>query len=245
MTKRNYQLFRIDSAFRSHGTLSEFAYSADTDVKFKCAKIMNVEFPNTIYPISTARESDLLQVNQNGTIINALLSPGNYSSTQFAIELEDQLNTATNSNALYTVVYDAITGKLTISNVVVIDLLFSISGDINRIMGFTKNDTGSLLSHTSSGVIDLSGPRYLVFDINPMPSSSRIVSGNGTSGLFTIQLRAPFGGIDFLGEDELGFDLVVSTGTKFNMKNIKITVYDEFGRIPELSLDWSMLLRLE
>ena len=245
VSKGDYQLLRIDSSYKKSGTISDFTFSPNNDVTFKSAKLVSIEFPNTIYPISNSRDTLYLRVNQNGLIVDVYLIEGNYSNSDFIVMLQDQLNLAVGSNGSYTVTYDKNTAKITINNIVLIELQLTYSGDLYNVLGFSKIDTGLLLSHTSTGVINLSGPNYITFNINPLPSGSKILSGNGTTGIYTFPLVVPFGSINFFEADGLGYDLIVSNGNKNNMRNIRITVYDEQGRVPDLFLDWSMLLRLE
>lgn len=245
VSKGDYQLLRIDSAYKKSGTISDFTFSPNNDVTFKSARLMSIEFPNTIYPISSSRSTAYLRVNQNGLIIDVYLTEGNYSNADFIVMLQDQLNAAAGSNGSYSVTYDKNSAKITIANIVLIELQLTYSGDLYKVLGFDNADTGLLLSHTSTSVVNLSGPNYLTFNINPLPTGSKILSGNGTTGLYTFPLVVPFGAINFFEADGLGYDLIVSNGVKNNMRNIRITLYDEQGRIPELFLDWSMLLRLE
>lgn len=239
------QLFRIDSRQRTAGTESSFSYPAHTSVKFRIATLLSIDIPNAIYPISTSRETDFLRVNQDGVIVDVTIAEGNYSAKEYVIVLQDGLNAAFNSNGLYLVTYDEASYKITVSNNVPIDLLFTQSFDVFRVMGFINNDTGLLLSHTSQRTVDLSGVPYLTFDIHPLPSGSRIVSGVSSTGVYTIPMRVPYGSVNYFEASGLGYELIVYSGVKHNMSNIRVVIYDEFGRIPDLTADWSMLLKLE
>lgn len=253
MSKRNstiikscqQQLLRVDSRHRAHGSIAQFTYNPNAATKFRTMKLLSMEIPNSIYPISTARGTDLLIINQNGTIINVNLAEGSYSAADFATLLQNAANAAVGSNGAYTVTYNTETYKFTITNIVIINLLFSQSSEVSRVMGFSATDTGSLLSHTSTYIVDLSGVPYLTFDINPLPSGRRIISANGNTGIFTIPVRVPFNSVNYFEASGLGYDLISYSGTKHTLSNIRITVYDEFGRVPEMNVDWSMVLLLE
>lgn len=238
------QLIRIDSKLRVGGTIGEFTYNLAMPVQYSCCKVLSVEFPNTIYNISDQRQTTHIVINQNGTIIPFDLTEGNYSATQFALFLQTTLNAAVGSNGLYVVTYSINTAKFTISNAVNINILFPQSFDMYKILGFANANTGNALTHTSSGIGDMSGPSYMNIEITNLVSDVRIISGNGTSAIFSFPLTTGFGSIVYFEEEGLGFDELSHHGNISTIRAMQVTIQDDSGRIPTLYLDWSMLLEM-
>lgn len=141
-------------------------------------QLKEISIPNTFYTITTGY-NDVIDFNLGG-VLSATISPGAYTSTSLATELETVMNAA--SAGGFTVTYSIYTFKYTIANVGAFTLLFSTgtnttthSRSLWKILGFTDTnglnavDTTSGTSATATSIVNVNTPQS--FNIR--------ISGNG------------------------------------------------------------------
>jgi hypothetical protein len=116
--------------------------------------------------------------NLSATIV---LPEGNYSSgDEFADGLMNSINAGLNSNSRFTVSFDEIKGKITISNITntfTMNLLttpnMKLHVTLGWIMGFRNNTYSGLSSYTGETILSLTQIEYIYFYLNDYHVSNR------------------------------------------------------------------------
>ena len=137
------------SADRDRGTIEEPSFSLTHQIKFSQSptkqyfmRLENILIPKSFYDIDSTNNTFIIQESSANT---AVIPEGNYTITELLTELETQLDTNTNDGNDFTLSYDDITNKVTISFVAggtaTIDSIANGS-TLNDLLGFGKSSFG-------------------------------------------------------------------------------------------------------
>ena len=181
--------------------------------------------PNLVYPINSTNNT-LVFAEGGGSNIVSTLTSQNYTGSQLATELQLVLNT--DGSLVYTVVYDAQTGKLTISvsSSTVQFKTSNASFTSAYVLGFsTSADTADAASITSDYAIRLDGSMYIDIEMN---CSTRSLSSKNTSSPFVrIPLTSSFGSIVSYENNDIADNLMTIDATQMN--NLQLRLRDDSG----------------
>lgn len=160
-----------------------------------------------------------------GATVTATLVEGFYDANTLATQLQTQLNAVSAFGAIYTVTFSSVTNKYTIAvggghTMAIIPGTFNIYYET----GMTA-DSIARTSQVSPGKVDVSGPKVLHVLITPIYTRN-VVSLPTIQSLFTVPLTAGFGKQELFVPNVPVYELITST----NLKEMQITLYDEFGK---------------
>ena len=193
--------FMVDSRERKdYSTTNSNSYTIQFDKPFK--NIVSLELLTTELPITQYVVNDYNnQLKINSTTIT--ITNGNYTSTELAAEIEDQIQTDM-SDLNYSVSANDITMKFTIahsSTNFTLDL--SVDNTIAKVIGFTASSQTGALTYTSQNTYDLFGEKYIVMHVNNF--ASNIVSNQEKlEGAFAkIPLTQPLYSVEYFNYEKL------------------------------------------
>jgi hypothetical protein len=160
-TLHEYKEILIDSATCTNLNKPEIVLD-NPIVKVVGFKLIEAEIPCTYYVIHSPINTFLLT---NGVVTNAVITitPGNYSTTSFMVELDKQLNAA--SATQYATTYSSTTGKFTITSTVAEAFQLILANQkIATVLGFligtaTASAGGILIS---TNYVNVTGPDFLL-----------------------------------------------------------------------------------
>lgn len=162
-------------------------------------RLIKCTLQNLHYNIHDGNKTFIFQYNGGGDLTITLDTKSYDSESDIATELALKMNAAAGTSTDITVTYDSSTRKYTIShpsNMLI--LLFSdttISGSsIYRLLGFNNCNTGSLTSHTSQNVADIS-IHYVDLEVKEIPYIACKKNPTGKSIIDRIPLDAGLGSI--------------------------------------------------
>ncbi len=204
--------------------------------------IERIEIPYSFYVINST--NNVLKFN-NG-VVTATLTPGNYTSTTIQTELKSKIDTAFGDTNT-TVSFSSSTYKLTITrtSAFIVDSMTSVpSSTAADILGF-KVSTPSATSATASGVINISGPNYIIirstFLTKPIQHKMLYSNTSYQNNLWAVPLSASPGDIIFESPN-----MPIRLNYKFTIQTtdvIDIQLYDDSNNFLDLNgLDWAMQL---
>lgn len=157
----------VDSFYRNDPTslnVSNFTYTLNQEIsRVSRIYVESAQIPFTYFTTNATNNS--LTIEYDSGTISAIVSPGNYNSGTIATAVRSALDSFAIPGVVWSVTFDPITFKLKITitggsgsfKILVASDPLSIWPSV----GFTQDTTYSAV-HTSDGVMDLSGPRYLV-----------------------------------------------------------------------------------
>lgn len=230
------QLVKIDSNLRINPALTsssdfriELYHSLEGVYSLVCASM-----PNSYYNISTFNN----QLYFNDTIQNltATIPPGFYDSSSLPSTIQSILN---NVSSGFTVTYDNITSKMTISRSSNFTLLFSNSSNsIASTIGFANIDTTFSSSFQGSQIINLAPHQFfhIHLDVN---TKYHIENAIGNTCQFVVPIFGTTKDITyyepFVHSQVISFDRPT--------KVIRVFVTDKYNKIIPIQQDWSIILK--
>lgn len=177
----------IDSIDRSSGTNENFVLTlSETLGRVKKVEITHIEVPYSFYVI-TAANNTIDYKDSGSTALQASITPGNYSGTSFATEIQNQLNVGYPG---WTVVYSSSTYKLSFSHSSNFEL--NVTSTASSIIGLLV-DSGVTTNFTCQGISDLSGPNYILVKSNRLTRPMRrkpILGSSESDVLHKIQVNS-------------------------------------------------------
>lgn len=235
----------VDSNFRNNKAdpVNNFKYDLDKVInRVSRIYVESSQIPFTYY--TTTTNNNVFETSL-GTVT---LSPGNYNSGNIAMVLKNELDVSAAAGAPWTVVFDLITLKLTISSAVAFSIVTTTANTMASELGF-NSDTAVNTSHVGDGVVNLSGPRYLVIKssligenrafttaVAPEVSSRNIIQ--------TIPVNTNPGGVVLDSMSNPRYN-ILGFKTSFH-KDIDFRLEDDKGNLLELNgNDWSVQLIFE
>jgi hypothetical protein len=150
----NKNLVLIDSKHRYSGTSTNFRYRFNRSlIKVKSVELLSCQIPNTFYNI---RSNYTFQLTR-GPTFNIVVPAGSYTLTTLMTTIQTLLNAADGPN--YTVTYDSITLRVTISNIVPFSLFFpSLSdgvGSAGAMLGYNENQIYTAINNIATNAPDM------------------------------------------------------------------------------------------
>ncbi|MHA1381033.1 MAG: hypothetical protein ACTSRG_21915 [Candidatus Helarchaeota archaeon] len=127
-------------------------------IKFKRIKVLDAQIQYDFYNINS--NTNTFQINDGG-VKTITLDLGNYNALELASEIQSKLNAA--SALTFSVVYNVITGKYTISETgsTVFQLLFTTASDICSVIGFARETLATLFSYEAENISNFRPYSYL------------------------------------------------------------------------------------
>lgn len=210
-------------------------------------KLSSLEFPCSYYTFSDHLKNNILNIVENTTNLSAniVLPEGNYSSGQdFADALTNSINVALNTSARFTVSFDEIKGKITISNTTytfTMNLLtvsnMKLYSTLGWIIGFRNNKYSGLLSYTGETILSLTTIEYIYFYLNDYHVSNRnsviaIFNDNFLDTNILAKIPINVENFNYLISDNSDF---ISKERNFfgpvDIEKIHIKIYNKYGDI--------------
>jgi len=151
----------------------------------KQIKLIHAIIPNTHYLFDSNNSTITFQ--ESAGDLTATIIPGNYSTTQLTAHLKVILDAA--GLLTYTVTYNDITNKLTISATGNVTLKFSENNSPWKELGFNNSDTSSSSSHISPNSIDISNIKYINIHIDGLKYNVMSTSNQYASFIIPINVQ--------------------------------------------------------
>lgn len=143
----------------AHTNINNAHYSLKNNLSgFDYFSVRSVQLTNNIYPINERNWGLTTVFGVAPEVLNVTFTPGNYTATQIASTLTTLLNTASVANGyttVYSVSYNNITNKLTISTSVNPGNLETVSGTASEFLGFSASVLNLSASYTATNPINL------------------------------------------------------------------------------------------
>jgi len=199
----------------------------------KNIKIKSIEIPLTHYVVNSTNNTINFTLGGSHT---ATLTPGNYTPNQLADEIKTEMN---NVSAGFSVSYDNITHKFTISNAAPFDISFT-GTTASKLIGLTT-DTGSVTSYTSTNCIDLLGTRciYIKSGAISLLNTKSYVSETMDNIIYKLPLIDE--NIFILGGNINEYIIINYTGPHSSMTTIDLQLLDDNLTVMDLNgLYWTI-----
>lgn len=229
----------FDSSTRDLTSNSNEDLTVTLDEKLSRVKkvvVQSIEIPYSYYVVNT--NNNTLQFNDNAVTTQTVTIPiGNYTGTQFASELQTQMDT---KYAGFTVTYSLTTYKLTFSHAGNFELLFAST--ISELIGL-QADSGVTTNFTCPGISDLSGPNYLLIrsDTLTRPMRRKPLENKAASNVFAKVpvISGPGSVINVRTIVPVSYDFAV----RQTLSTIDFKLVDPSGNVVDLNgLRWSISL---
>ena len=181
----------IDSKFRETGTIDEYKFLLPHPIKkVREIRLLQSVLPNSIYQIDTGYNSFSFTDNTPETK-TITLSSGNYTGSQLAAEITDQLNT-TMTESDYLVTYDDQTNKFTTTKEggMIWSYDATTNKEIREILGISSTGSGDqILIWEHTNMVDLSFPRHIFIDVNTGSTNTNDVMTKADAHSFAVNLN--------------------------------------------------------
>ena len=206
---------------------------------FSRVELLSLSVP-MVYNVTS--NNNQLPVNFGGSDYICYLREGVFQMVDFVIMVADILLLTT--GLAFTVDYDAISLKFTITAPIAVSLLFSTFPfySANTLLGFELQDYYSATNFLAPNAVNLSLPLFFYVDIDEL--GIHVKSSNENDfGTFVIQTTTNGGQIETFNMFT-GYQLLEKFGHK-SMQSATVT-FKTRGNIPIdlLNLDWSIILKL-
>ena len=169
--EKTHAIIEIDSALRTSGDIGNFEVILNHPVTLNrdrqyFMRIENIKLPTSFYNINSNYNTLKITEDPSGTpdAISVSVPEGNYNESELRSTLVALLNTATLNGNTYTITYDSITGKATITTDVTDFEVDSITNGstLNKGLGFgDATYTSTALSLVSVNHVSLNFLRYV------------------------------------------------------------------------------------
>ncbi len=161
---KNVKTIIIDSSERISGTPVNFVSRIPTSIFTRIpygVRLKQVILPLTFYKVNTS--NNLFTLIETGpTIIT--VTPGNYNQNSLASTIQTLMNAATTIGNVYTVTFDSIIQKYTISGTLPFSLNFNITNSLGKVIGFNTQTTISSTTHIAPDIINLAYDKHLYLE---------------------------------------------------------------------------------
>lgn len=187
--------FIINSATRTHGTVSNFQHNVDIDTsikqKFDSVILVDCSIPKSYYDVISQFNTFDLEEDSVRTTIT--LQPGNYNRDNLVILMKKHLDTASallGNNWIYTVTMPNIASEVSTNKITfrvtgnTSQPTFHFDGDrLHELLGFDQNTSHTFVgdSLTSANCISLQHTQYLTLKSNIAHNT-----GNSSSDSFIL-----------------------------------------------------------
>ena len=243
---KTHAILEIDSALRTSGSISDYEMILNHPIYLNRARqyfirLENIKVPTSFYNINSTNNVLKITEDPAGTpdAISVTIPPGNYTESELRSTTIALLNAATLNTNTYSMSFDSITGKITITTDTTEFLVDSITNGslINRAFGFEDAQyTSASMELISVNHISLNFVRYL--NIKTDLGSNNHYSRNNlqdigvqvpiTEGRSTIQFY----------DNHSGYRAKMEN--RHNIKHLRLRILDNNNNIIDLNgVNWS------
>jgi hypothetical protein len=229
--------FLVSSSHRTTGTSDRFTIDFVTPIEGKFL-VKYILIPNTLYNIDEKKNVIAYFDSANRQVV---IPPGSYTGSTLATAIKTAMD-ATSAPTTYTVTYNTINGRLTLSpSVGTFYFRFGTlpTNTAAKVMGFPVEDNAAAASHTSLYPVNLSYPTSLALRIEEAAVYNLETAENHFFHVY-IPFDVTFGYYRSLGADVLPQVLRFISRSK----RLTIRVYDTDGNAVSLNNgDFEILLQ--
>ena len=156
-------------------------------------QLEDCSFVNGVYPINANNNTLVYEENAGGSTTTSTLTPQNYTGTQFATEIQTQMNADTQESTVYTVSYNSQTKKLTITTDGNDFQILSTSTCLDEIGIARTGMSSAVTSKVADYVVRLDGTQYV--DIVSSLSVKNVNTSGRSNILARVYITVPFGSV--------------------------------------------------
>jgi hypothetical protein len=258
-------VINVDSRFRSYvssGSTNPYEESKSSNFVFRPSrayknivsiKVSSLEFPNVMYTFTAARENITIGISQppGNPYVQFTISPGNYpDAATLATAVEDAIQV---TYPTFSIVYNAVTNKITISDANPFDMDFTPStltlpfdNGLGHYLGFRNlTYTTGASSYVAEACPDIYGDTYVYLVVNDYAViEHQDFNHTSFSALAKIQLNVP--------NNTMIFDQLNTTTKEYffqqptNVSQLRVRLLDAYGReLDLLGMNFSVTLELK
>lgn len=230
----------VRSRDRSNGVVTAAQFQlARTFNSVSEIELLHFSMSNTIYNI----RGFVLPVVIAGTPYAVTLPDGNYQAPGFFTDLANALTAQTGT--AFTVSVDPVTLRVTIAAGVVFDLLLALTpGHVRVPIGFLASDLTGAASYTGTMVYSLSQPDHIILRI-PGITASRLYGTQNVVGVYVVPISVNFGS-QIVYDAQSQFTQSIGLINPQGIGSLTVELVDDYNRpLPNISDDWSMILRIQ
>ncbi len=178
-------------------------------------------------------------------IFTVTIAPGNYTASGLAAQLQATLNASSPGAFTYTVGYNNITNKITIS----CTNTYRIRGDLNTttsiapLIGFTLSATTYAITQTSTYKVDIGPPRQIFIRVKSVGGNLYTSNETNRGNTFVVPLNAGAYQVSLyeaLNAFEQSTD--VTPGASRALRNMEISLHFNNGNIIPIESNWSIVM---
>lgn len=193
---------------------------------------------------ATNNQLTIEEQSPNNTFV-VTISPGNYTASGLAAQLQSTLNASSPGLFTYTVGYNNITNKITIA----CTNTYRIRGDLNTstslapLIGFPLSSTAYAITNTSTYKVDIGPPRQIYIRIKSVDGGVITSNDNNRGNTFVVPLSVGAYQVN-LYEAMSAFEQTVdiTPGAARALRNMEIGLYFENGTVIPIQSNWSCVL---
>jgi hypothetical protein len=257
-------VINVDSRFRSYvnsTATNTYAESDSAHFIFRpsrgyknivSVRLSSLEFPNVMYTFSNARENITIGISQppGNPYVNFTISSGNYpDAATLATAVEDAIQA---TYPTFSVTYDSIRNKITISDANPFDMDFTPStittpfdNGLGHYLGYRNLTYTGASSYTAESLPDIYGDTYIYIAINDYHVVEHQDFNHTSFGAFAkIQLNVP--------KNTMIFDQLNTTTKEYffqqpaNVSQLNVRLLDAYGRRLDLrGMNFSVTIELK
>ena len=229
----------ISSANKNYGTSTNYYITLDEPLyNIQSVKLLHTRIPVSWYNITSA--NNIILFNEGSGNLIATLTKGNYNITELIIEIKNKMDLIGVNT--YTVSYDKITMKLTISSTGSYILSFASSiSTIWNMLGYNNVNTISNISHTSDNIIDLISVKYIQIVIPEIGIIGRSTNTNNEY-TFLVPVNEDKASIIQFNENNTFNQIQYNIHNKKDIQNLHIIIKDQDNNILDLNNSDTYLL---
>ncbi len=231
-------LYHIQSVNRTSSSLSSADFVIDLKNDFhdvKKATLLACNIHNTLYNVKDDTRSFIIN---DGSIKTATIPPGSYDVLALCSAIQTALNVVSSN---FTVTYDSITMKITVSRTSVFSIIGTSS--LRLVMGYSQVDKTGATTYTADNVVNLNPITTLFLQIQELSSHS--ISTCGTLFTYIIPLAVNSGEIATFSSGSF-YHQTVELSKKTNISRLHVRLCSDNQITAELNGgEWSFTLRVD
>jgi hypothetical protein len=245
----NSRLLRISSKDRSPNSKSQYDIIYDTNDndlhQIKKILLKSAIIPNTQYNVNTY--NDEFKFEYNGGDLTFTIPQGQYDVNDLIAELTSQIDALITPQTI-SINQTALTQKLTFTlSAGTMKLYNEEDGNsMGGILGINVSSSVASISQTADSLTSMEGLKNVYISSKTLSNHSAMIdTDKSKQNIFCdVPIRAPFGSIATLEEDENSMDYTVFH-TKKNISSIDVTLLDENNNVLDLNgSDWVLIFRV-
>lgn len=147
----------INSDNRTNGTAENFNVRLNQGFSCEGYKLKHAQIAGTWYVVMTGI-NDKFYINAGSTDYTATLTQGDYTYLTLLTELQTQLNASYTPDNDFTVTFDTLTNKYTVTHSAtdfIITFGTNTTASANKLFGFAQTDTTETATHTADYIFNL------------------------------------------------------------------------------------------